>query len=214
MSKQADLNGYIARVRRALQLRAGLRGAVLLLAVALLGTLLAVLLLNREAFPADGVSRARLLLVTVFAAAAGFGIAWPLLRLSRQRAVQRAEARFATLNGSLTTFHQRQDASSDPFLELLAADTLRRTEAGSFRIVCTGGVAAGHEPGRAGVPPRIALADLCRAGLPGLWRVVAVAWRTEVCAATVCVACFARQRGGTAQQRPAHYRRSDQPAAR
>lgn len=128
MSKQAELNGYIVRVRRMLQLRAGLRGTVVLLAVALLCTLLLVLLLNRSAFPVDAVSRARLLLIVVSSAAAGFGIVWPLLRMSRQRAVQRAEAALPALEDSLTTFHQREATNTDPFLELLAADTLRRAD--------------------------------------------------------------------------------------
>ena len=127
MSKQAELNGYIARVRRTLQARAGLRGLAIVLAVALLGTLLLVVFLNREAFPSDGIARARLLLIVLTAAAAAFGIVWPLLRLSRQRAVQRAEAAYPALEDSLTTFHQRQAGNKDPFLELLAADTLRRT---------------------------------------------------------------------------------------
>ena len=38
MSKQGELNGYIARVRRTLQLRAGLRGAAILFGAALLYT--------------------------------------------------------------------------------------------------------------------------------------------------------------------------------
>ncbi|MGI4758424.1 MAG: hypothetical protein ACRYGF_16435 [Janthinobacterium lividum] len=128
MSKASELNSYIARVRRMLRVRAGLRGATIFLAAAALCTLLMVLFLNHYAFPANGISKARLLLLVISAAAAGFGIVWPLLRLSRQRAVQRAEAAFPALEGSLTTFHQRQAANPDPFLELLAADTLRRTD--------------------------------------------------------------------------------------
>ena len=128
MSNQAELNGYIARVRRTLQLRAGLRGAAILLAVLAAGTLLLVLWMNRSAFPASSVDRARLLLIVVSAAVAAFGIVWPLLRLSRQRTVQRAEAAHPSLEDSLTTFSQRQAGGSDPFLELLAADTLRRAD--------------------------------------------------------------------------------------
>ncbi|MGI4854907.1 MAG: hypothetical protein ACRYF4_12780 [Janthinobacterium lividum] len=128
MSKASELNSYIARVQRTLRLRAGLRGAAIVLAVALVVTLVLVAYLNRRAFPVDSIGWARILLVGVTAAAAAFGLAWPLLRLSRQRAVRRVEAAFPALEDSLTTFHQRQAGNTDPFFELLAADTLRRTD--------------------------------------------------------------------------------------
>ena len=58
--------------------------------------------------------------------AAGAGLVWPLLRLTRDRAVRRAESAHPALEDRLTTFHERE-GSGDPFLELLAADTLSRT---------------------------------------------------------------------------------------
>ena len=126
MSHARELNSYIARVRRTLQLRAGLLGAAMLCATALALTLALVLVLNRYAFPEAAVSRARLALIAVLAVAAACGLVWPLVRLTRDRAVRRAEAAHPALEDRLTTFHERE-AGNDPFLELLAADTLART---------------------------------------------------------------------------------------
>jgi hypothetical protein len=61
------------------------------------------------------------------AAVAAFGIALPLVRLTRARAVREAEAAHSGLEQRLTTFHERERDGGDPFLELLAADTLSRT---------------------------------------------------------------------------------------
>ncbi len=55
-------------------------------------------------------------------------MALPVIRLTRQRAVQRAEAAHPELNERLTTFEDRAQKGDDSFLELLAADTLRHTE--------------------------------------------------------------------------------------
>ena len=57
MSKQSELNGYIARVRGTLQLRAGVRGAAILFGTALVLTVAVVSLLNHYAFPQAGVGR-------------------------------------------------------------------------------------------------------------------------------------------------------------
>ena len=58
----------------------------------------------------------------------------PLVRLTRTRAVPRAEAANPELNQRLTTFEDRAGKNgNDPFLELLAADTLRQTEDAAAR---------------------------------------------------------------------------------
>jgi hypothetical protein len=128
MSRQSELNSYIARLQQRLRLKAWLRGAAIFSATALLVTLALVLILNRFAFPAHGIVGARWGLIVSLAAVATLGLGWPLYRLTRARAVHEAEAAHPELEQRLTTFHERVREGSDPFLELLAADTLTRTE--------------------------------------------------------------------------------------
>src|SRR3954453_11654474 len=128
MSKQSELNSYIAQIQQRLRLGAWMRGAAIFTATALLVTVGLVWLLNRFAFPANGVTGARLGLFAALAAAAALGIALPLVRLTRERAVHKAEAANPELEQRLTTFYEKQRDRSDPFLELLARDTLDLTQ--------------------------------------------------------------------------------------
>src|SRR5438270_744380 len=128
MSKRNELNSYIARLQHRLRLGAWLRGAAIFTGTALVVTVGLVLLLNHYAFPAHGVTGARLGLLGALLAVAGFGIALPLVRLTRARAVREAEAAHSGLEQRLRTFHERERDGGDPFLELLAADTLSRTQ--------------------------------------------------------------------------------------
>ena len=92
-------------------------------------TVVLVLVLNHFAFPVRGVVLGRLAIVLALASAAVFGLVTPLKRLTRSRAVARAEAANPELSQRLTTFEERAGENRDnPFLELLAADTLRHTE--------------------------------------------------------------------------------------
>ena len=127
MSRQNELNSYIAKLQRRLRLGTWLRGAAIFVVTALLVTIVLVLLLNHYAFPMHGVAGARLVLLIALAAVAGFGIALPLVRLTRTSAVRQAEAAHPELEQRLTTFHERE-REGDPFLELLAADTLSRAK--------------------------------------------------------------------------------------
>jgi uncharacterized protein (UPF0335 family) len=126
MSKQRELHDYIARVRRALQLRVSLRGGLILFAVALVYTVIAVLVLNYYAFPHGGVIQARSYLIAILVAAIGLAFALPLVKLTSDQAVRKAEALHPHLEERLTTFQERE-SSGDPFIELLAADTLSKT---------------------------------------------------------------------------------------
>src|SRR5271156_493259 len=128
MSKQDELNSYIARLQSRLQLGAWLRGAAIFTGTALAITVALALVLNRFAFPAHGVAGARLVLLVALAVSAVLGTALPLMALTRSLAVRRAEAANPDLEQRLTTFHERQSKGSDPFLELLAAGTLARTQ--------------------------------------------------------------------------------------
>jgi hypothetical protein len=128
MSYSSELDSYIAQVQKRLRLGAWLRGAAVFTGTALLATFALVLLLNGLAFPTRGITFGRVALLLVLAAAAILGLAMPLNRLTRACAVRRTEAKNPELEQRLTTFQERESKGDDPFLELLAADTLTHTE--------------------------------------------------------------------------------------
>ena len=128
MSKRNELNSYIERIRHRLFLAVWVRGSAIFMGSALIVTVALVLLLNQFAFAAGGLTGARLALFIALAASAGFGIAMPLVRLTRARAVRKAEAANPELEHRLTTFYEKEQQGGDPFLELLAADTLTMTQ--------------------------------------------------------------------------------------
>ena len=127
MSKSSELNSYIVQLQKRLRLGAWLRGAAIFTGTALMVTLALVLVLNHMAFPERGITLARLTILAALAAVAAMGIALPVLRLTRARTVSDAEAANPELEQRLTTFQERAK-EGDPFLELLAADTLERTQ--------------------------------------------------------------------------------------
>ena len=138
MSKQSELNLYIARLHGRLRVGVTLRGAAIFCFTALAVTVAAVLLLNRYAFPEHGVAGARGALIGLLALAAGLGVVWPLVRLTRGRAVAATERMHPELEQRLTTFHERS-AANDPFRELLAADTLAVAEGAGPAAIVPGG---------------------------------------------------------------------------
>jgi hypothetical protein len=128
MSNQDQLNLYIRQLHQRLRLAVSLRGVAILLATALLTTIFLVLVLNAFAFPLRGLTEARLLLLLALALAAAFALALPFLRLTRRRATAVAEAAYPEFQQRLLTFDDREKRGDDPFLELLAADTLSVTK--------------------------------------------------------------------------------------
>lgn len=142
MSNQARLHDYMARVRRVLQLRAGLRGAAMLSATALLLTLALALLLNHYAFPHSGVTKARIALIATLVLVAAAAIAWPLWKLTQSRAIAVTGEAHPELRDRLLTFQQREATTPGPFLDLLAADTLSHTEAVPARSLVPASVLA------------------------------------------------------------------------
>ena len=68
------------------------------------------------------MTAARFALVLILAVAAAAGLALPLRRLTRRRAIGTAEAAFPQFQQRLTTFVERE--GQDPFIELLAGDAL------------------------------------------------------------------------------------------
>jgi archaellum component FlaC len=119
-----QLASYVKKLRARLRLGAVLRGAALVISAALTATVVLVLISNALAFSDGSVRWSRLALFLVLAGAAGFGLAAPLLALSNTQAVRRAEGVFPQFDQRLLTFTERDQGNRDPFIELLAADTL------------------------------------------------------------------------------------------
>ena len=122
MSLREQLHAYIAQLEQRLRWSTWLRGLAILTGGALAATLVLVSIANALAFSHGSVTSARLGLILVLAIAAAAGLALPLRRLTRRRAVGMAEAAFPQFEQRLTTFAERD--SRDPFIELLAGDAL------------------------------------------------------------------------------------------
>ena len=124
MTARAELRSYLEQLGRRLRTNALLRGVAVLASAALAATVVLVALANRFAFSAGSVWSARGALWLALIASAAFGLALPLWRLTRRRFAGRAEQSFPEFEQRLLTFAER-DRDGEPFLELLAADTLR-----------------------------------------------------------------------------------------
>jgi hypothetical protein len=124
MSIRDQLNSYIKQLEKRLRIGALLRGAAMLTSVALVATVLLVLVTNAFAFSGWSITSARVVLLFALALAVSFGIAIPLKALSRRRAARHAETIFPEFQQRLVTFAERDTQVREPFIELLAADTL------------------------------------------------------------------------------------------
>src|SRR6202041_2074407 len=122
MNFREQLHAYIAQLEQRLRWSTLLRGLAILTGGALVATLVLVSIANALAFSHGSVTAARFGLILVLAVAAAAGLALPLRRLTRRRAVGTAEAAFPQFQQRLTTFTERD--GQDPFIELLAGDTL------------------------------------------------------------------------------------------
>jgi hypothetical protein len=123
MNPLNGLTEYLERIERRLRVLAVSRGVAMAAAAALAFTVLGAILANSFAFSAGSVLWARLVLFLALAGALGLGLVVPLLRLNRRRAAREAEHKCPQFEQRLVTFAERADRP-DPFLELLAADTL------------------------------------------------------------------------------------------
>ncbi|HTQ53284.1 MAG TPA: hypothetical protein VMI94_02425 [Bryobacteraceae bacterium] len=132
MNPLTGLTEYLAKVERRLRVLALTRGAAIAAAAALIFTVLAVLGANAFAFSGRSVASARVLLFVALALALAIGLVIPLLRLNRRQAARDTEQKFPEFEERLLTFTERSQVNpQDPFLPLLAADTLQvanRTE--------------------------------------------------------------------------------------
>ncbi|HUA01977.1 MAG TPA: hypothetical protein VMB02_16690 [Candidatus Aquilonibacter sp.] len=130
MSAREQLNSYIGQVERRLRLGAAARGAAILTFAALATTIVLVLITNAFGFSHASLADARIVLVLALLSALVYGLALPLLYLDRRSAVGTTEDTFPKFQQRLTTFAERSVPSPsgvdsrEPFIELLAADTL------------------------------------------------------------------------------------------
>ena len=124
MSAREQLNAYIDGVERRLRLGTILRGAALLTATALAATVVLVLIINHFAFSDGSLYSARGVLALALALIAIAALGIPLWRLNRREAAIKAEGAFPQLQQRLITFAERDRDEREPFLELLAADTI------------------------------------------------------------------------------------------
>ena len=123
------LSEYLGAIERRLRLIALTRGIAVTAGMALALTIVAVLVINQFAFSNGSVIGARVFLFLGLAFAIAAALVIPVIRLNRRNAARRAEARYPQFEERLLTFTERiENNPSDPFLALLADDTLRVAE--------------------------------------------------------------------------------------
>ena len=119
------LSEYLGAVERRMRLLALSRGAAVTAAAALVLTMLAVLMANHFDFTNGSVIGARLLLFIGLALSLAAALIVPVIRLNRRNAARAAEQRYPQFEERLLTFTERMEQNpGDPFLPLLADDTL------------------------------------------------------------------------------------------
>jgi hypothetical protein len=119
------LSEYLGAIEKRLRLLALTRGIAVTAGLALALTVLAVLVINQFAFSNPSVIGARVFLFLGLAAAIAAVLVIPVIRLNRRHAARKAEASHPAFEERLLTFTERQEQRpEDPFLELLAMDTL------------------------------------------------------------------------------------------
>jgi hypothetical protein len=137
-----QLNRYLQRLEKRLRFLAVSKGTSLVTVSALVITVFLVWIINRYAFSAASLLWARILLFLSVAVAIAFGLVIPLLNLNRRNAARRAEQKFPDFQERLLTLAEKPNAPNakdDPFLELLAADTMRVAETSQpERLASTG----------------------------------------------------------------------------
>ena len=140
MSFREQLHAYIAQLEQRLRWSTWLRGFAILAGGALVATVVLVVIANALAFSRGSVTGARFALILILAIAAAAGLALPLRRLTRRRAIGTAESAFPQFQQRLTTFAERdgQHPSQDPFIELLAGDTLEVARSAGPEQIVTG----------------------------------------------------------------------------
>ena len=130
MNTRDQLNQYLQGLEKRLRWMALSKGAAIAAGVALGATIALVLITNALAFSSSSMAVARTVLFLSLAAAVGFALVIPLLRLNRRKAAGRAETSFPEFQERLLTYVERSELierseeRSDPMLDLLAMDTM------------------------------------------------------------------------------------------
>jgi hypothetical protein len=143
MSPLEQLNSWLRSLESRLRAAALSRGLALTAAAALAATVLVVLIANGLSFSDASVRWGRVLLFVVLGLAAAFGLLVPVLKLNRLRAAQRAEAALPELEQRLLTLAEQRADPQDPFVQLLAGETLETVQSGDDRPVVSRGAIAG-----------------------------------------------------------------------
>ena len=132
MSTRDQLNAYLGQLERRLRLSALTSGGAIVLGAALAATVGLVLIINALAFSPGSLTGARIALFLILSAAVALAVVLPLWKLNKRQAAHRAESTFPEFEQRLLTFADKGvERANDPFVELLAADTLevaRRSE--------------------------------------------------------------------------------------
>jgi len=119
------LSEYLRTVEKRLRVLTWTRGAAIAAGAALVSTIVLVLIANSYAFSSSSLLASRSALFVAIALAVGLGLLIPLLRLNAKRAAKEAEEKFPEFEQRLLTFTEKAKTNErDPFLQLLAADTL------------------------------------------------------------------------------------------
>ena len=210
MSLREQVHAYIAQLEQRLRWSTLLRGLAILTGGALVATLVLVAIANALAFSHGSVTAARFALILILAIAAAAGLALPLRRLTRPRVIQTAEAAFPQFQQRLTTFTERD--GQDPFIELLAGDTLEVAQFAQPSEMVTdfrlwGSLAAG-----VGAFADPDLDDRRRTRFSGLWRLAAVDRSASRQARALRSARHSRRRRRSPPCRPVGFRDSHRPA--
>ncbi len=130
MSPLELLNAYLKRLESRFRLAALARGAAVVAAAALVATVVVVLATDWFAFSERSLMGGRIALFLAVAFAIGFGLALPLLSLDRRKTARATEQKIPEFNQRLLTLAEREkQGEREPFLELLAADTLELAQA-------------------------------------------------------------------------------------
>ncbi|MDQ2899286.1 MAG: hypothetical protein M3Y07_05725, partial [Acidobacteriota bacterium] len=153
MNPLLGLSEYLEKLEKNLRLFALSRGVAAIGGAALVFTVLLVIGVNWLSFSDPSVFWARVLLFLVLAAAISAALVIPLVRLNRRFAARKAEQRFPQFGQRLLTFTERSEKNAnDPFLPLLAMDTLEiAKQADSQDVVHKGRIASLASIGAAAV---------------------------------------------------------------
>ena len=132
-SQTEKLLDYLHRIRVRLQVTTASRGLGATAIVALLVTVFCVYIANRFAFSDSSVVSARTLLFGSVVAIVVFALIRPLMRLGRGNAAGHLEKSVPAFDGRIETFVDQSEPKPgkkpNPFLDLLAEDTMRVAEA-------------------------------------------------------------------------------------